>query len=53
LKRTEIIKHEVKVIGNPIKIRFYPVKDNKREKWIKEKIKQMIKDEIIKKSKNF
>ena len=32
LGRTGIIKHEVKVTGNPIKGRPYPVKDNKREK---------------------
>src|SRR6266511_4076198 len=38
LERTGIIKHEVKVTGNPIKGRPYPVKDNKREKWMKEKI---------------
>ena len=38
LGRTEIIKYEIKVTENPIKSRPYPVKDNKREKWIKEKI---------------
>src|SRR6266498_6101520 len=32
LGRTGIIKHEVKVTGNLIKGRPYPVKDNKREK---------------------
>src|SRR6266498_4306373 len=34
LERTEIIKHEIRVTENPIKGRPYPVKDNKREKWI-------------------
>ena len=52
LGRTEIIKHEIKVIENPIKSRSYLVKNNKREKWMKEKIDQMLKDEIIKKSKS-
>ena len=32
LGRTGIIKHEIKVTENPIKMRSYPVKDNKREK---------------------
>src|SRR6266498_984171 len=52
LERTGIIKHEIKVIENPIKSRPYPVKDNKREKWIKEEIERMLKDGIIKKSKS-
>ncbi len=38
LGRTGIIKHEVKVIRNLIKGRPYPVKDNKREKQMKEEI---------------
>src|SRR6266498_2730975 len=52
LGRTGIIKHEVKVTGNPIKSRPYLVKDNKREKWMKEKIERMLKEGIIKKSKS-
>ncbi len=52
LGRTGIIKHEVKVTGNPIKGRPYPVKDNKREKWMKEEIERMLKEGIIKKSKS-
>src|SRR6266508_6933315 len=52
LERTGIIKHEIKVIKNPIKSRPYPVKDNKREKWMKEEIDRMLKEGIIKKSKN-
>src|SRR6266511_4250450 len=52
LERTEIIKHEVKVTGNPIKGKPYPVKDNKREKWMKEEIERMLKEGIIKKSKS-
>ncbi len=52
MERTGIIKHEIKIIRNPIKSRPYPVKDNKREKWIKEEIERMLKNEIIKKSKN-
>ena len=38
LGRTEIIKYEIKVTENPIKSKLYPVKDNKREKWMKEEI---------------
>ena len=38
LERIGIIKHEIKVTENPIKGRPYPVKDNKREKWMKEEI---------------
>src|SRR6266542_3782458 len=38
LGRTGIIKHEIKVTENPIKSRPYPVKDNKREKWMKKEI---------------
>src|SRR6266498_4603940 len=52
LGRTEIIKHEIKVTENPIKSRPYPVKDNKREKWMKEEIERMLKEGIIKKSKS-
>src|SRR6266542_2636371 len=52
LGRTGIIKHEIKVTENPIKSRPYPVKDNKREKWMKKEIDQMLKEGIIKKSKN-
>src|SRR6266542_3591456 len=52
LRRKEIIKHEVKVTGTPIKGRPYPVKDNKREKWMKEEIERMLKEGIIKKSKS-
>src|SRR6266498_4459181 len=52
LERTGIIKHEIKVTENPIKGRPYPVKDNKKEKWMKEKIDRMLKDGIIKKSKS-
>src|SRR6266542_3805798 len=52
LGRIGIIKHEIKVIENPIKSRSYPVKDNKREKWMKEEIDRMLKDGIIKKSKS-
>src|SRR6266542_3189523 len=52
LGRTGIIKHKVKVTGNPIKGRPYPVKDNKREKWMKEEIDRMLKEGIIKKSKS-
>src|SRR6266542_2023731 len=52
LGRTEIIKHEIRVTENPIKGRPYPVKDNKREKWMKEEIERMLKDGIIKKSKS-
>src|SRR6266542_4977373 len=52
LERTEIIKHEIKVTENPIKSRPYPVKDNKREKWMKEEIDRMLKEGIIKKSKS-
>src|SRR6266508_2708660 len=52
LERTGIIKHEIKVIKNPIKSRPYPVKDNKREKWMKEEIDRMLKEGIIKKSKS-
>ncbi len=52
MRRTEIIKHEVKVTGNPIKGRPYPVKNNKREKWMKEEIERMLKEGIIKKSKS-
>src|SRR6266498_1682971 len=52
LGRTEIIKHEIKVTKNPIKSRPYPVKDNKREKWMKEEIERMLKEGIIKKSKS-
>ena len=32
LRRIGIIKHEIKVIKNLIKSKFYFVKDNKREK---------------------
>ncbi len=52
LGRTGIIKYEIKVTENPIKERPYPIKDNKREKWMKEEIEQMLKDGIIKKSKS-
>src|SRR6266542_566597 len=52
LERTGIIKHEIKVTENPIKGRPYPVKDNKREKWMKEEIERMLKNGIIKKSKS-
>src|SRR6266498_1968248 len=52
LGRTEIIKHKIKVTENPIKSRPYPVKDNKREKWMKKEIERMLKDRIIKKSKS-
>ena len=52
LGRTGIIKYEIKVTKNPIKMRSYPVKDNKREKWMKEEIDKMLKDGIIKKSKS-
>ncbi len=52
LERTGIIQYEIKVTGHPIKGRSYPVKDNKREKWIKEEIDHMLKDEIIKKFKS-
>ena len=52
LERTGIIKHEIKVTKNPIKSRPYPVKDNKREKWMKEEIDRMLKEGIIKKSKS-
>src|SRR6266536_6065845 len=52
LGRTGIIKHEIRVTENPIKGRPYPVKDNKRKKWMKEEIERMLKDEIIKKSKS-
>jgi len=38
LERTGIIKHEIKVTKNLIKNRPYSVKDNKREKWMKEEI---------------
>src|SRR6266540_2751771 len=52
LERTGIIKHEIKVTENPIKGRPYSVKDNKREKWMKEEIDRMFKNGIIKKSKS-
>ena len=52
LGRIGIIKHKVKITGNSIKGRPYPVKDNKREKWIKEEIERMLKEGIIKKSKS-
>src|SRR6266540_4175693 len=52
LGRIGIIKHEIKVTENPIKSRPYPVKDNKREKWMKKEIDRMLKDGIIKKSKS-
>src|SRR6266498_50131 len=52
LEKTEIIKHEVKVTGNSIKGRPYLVKDNKREKWMKEEIDRMLKEGIVKKSKS-
>ncbi len=52
LERTGIIKHEIKVTKNPIKSRPYSVKDNKREKWMKEEIDRMLKEGIIKKSKS-
>ncbi len=52
LGRTGIIKHEIKVTKNPIKSRPYPVKDNKREKWMKEEIDRILKEGIIKKSKS-
>src|SRR6266542_3207692 len=52
LGRTEIIKHEIKVTENSIKSRPYSVKDNKREKWMKEEIDRMLKEGIIKKSKS-
>ncbi len=52
LGRTEIIKHEIRVTETPIKGRSYPVKDNKRKKWMKKEIERMLKDGIIKKSKS-
>ncbi len=51
LERTGIIQHEIKVTGHFIKSRPYPVKNNKKEKWMKEKIDHMFKDEIIKNQK--
>ncbi len=52
LERTGIIQYEIKVTEHSIKSRSYSIKDNKREKWMKEKIDCILRDRIIKKSKS-